>query len=229
MLIHFNLENCHAVSTPMEHTSLSFVKTTEALNHTTIEWYAPAIESLIWLMITMRPDIVFAVVYFSQFSTNSTADHISGVKWIFWYLVSTAELDIIFDLNQLDHNDTGNSVDYVDSDWGDCNIMFRFTTDYIFFFNGGVISHTSKHQSTVTLFSTKTEYTALSVATKEAVWLWQLLLKLNEYECTVTINTDSEESLALTKNPKFHARIKHINIKVHWVQEVITVSNVLMC
>ena len=47
--------------------------------------------------------------------------------------------------------------------------MFRSTTDYVFFFNEGVISHTFKHQSTVALFSTETEYTALSVATKEAV------------------------------------------------------------
>ena len=47
--------------------------------------------------------------------------------------------------------------------------MFRSTIDYIFFFNEGVISHTSKCQPTVTLFSTKAEYTALSVTTKEAV------------------------------------------------------------
>ena len=93
----------------------------------------------------MRPDIVFAVVYFSQFSTNPTADHISDVKWIFQYLAGTAKLGIIFGLNQLDHNDTGSPVDYIDSDWGGCNIMFRSTTDYIFFFNEGVISYISKH------------------------------------------------------------------------------------
>ena len=96
-------------------------------------------------MTTIRPDIVFAVVYFSQFNTNSTVNHISDVKQIFWYLAGTAKLGITFDLNQLDHDDTGSSVDYVDSNWGGCNIMFRSTTDYIFFFNRGVISHTSKH------------------------------------------------------------------------------------
>ena len=55
------------------------------------------------------------------------------------------ELDITFDLNQLDHDDTDNSVDYINSDWDNCNIMFRFTTDYVFFFNEGVISYTFKH------------------------------------------------------------------------------------
>ena len=229
MLIHFGLEGCCAVSTPMECTSLSFVKATGAPDHTTIEWYAPAIGSLIWLMTTTRPDIVFAVVYFSQFSTNPTADHVSGVKRIFRYLAGTAKLGITFGLNQLDHDDTGSPVGYIDSDWGGCNITFRSTTGYVFFFNGGVISHTSKHQPTIALSSTEAEYTALSVATKEAVWLQQLLLKLDGYECTVTINTDSEGSLALAKNPEFHARTKHINIKVHWVREVIAVSNVLVC
>ena len=83
MLIHFNSKSYHDVSSPMKHTSLNFVKATKASDHITIKWYAPAIKSLIWLMTTMRSDIVFAVVYFSQFSTNSTADHISDVKWIF--------------------------------------------------------------------------------------------------------------------------------------------------
>ena len=80
MLIYFNLKSCHAVSTLIECTSLSFVKVIKTSNHTTIKWYVPAIESLIWLMTTTRSDIVFVVVYFSQFSTNSTADHIFDVK-----------------------------------------------------------------------------------------------------------------------------------------------------
>ena len=80
MLIYFNLKNCHAVSTLMKYTSLNFIKAIKAPDHITIEWYTLVIKSLIWLMITMRSDIIFAVVYFSQFSTNSTADHISDVK-----------------------------------------------------------------------------------------------------------------------------------------------------
>ena len=47
ILIYFDLKSCHAVSTSMKHTSLSFVKATEASDYTTIKWYGPAIGSLI--------------------------------------------------------------------------------------------------------------------------------------------------------------------------------------
>ena len=107
-------------------------------------------------------------------------------------------------------------------------MTFWSTTDYIFFFNEGVISHTFKWQSTVALLLTEAEYNTLLLVMKEAVWLHQLLLELDEYEHSIVLNTDSEESLTLLKNPEFHAHMKHINIKIHWVREVINSDNVFI-
>ena len=56
--------------------------------------------------------------------------------------------------------------------------------------------------------------------------LHQLLLKLNRYKDLIILNTDSEELFTLSKNSKFHAYVKHINIKIHWVREVISSGNV---
>ena len=61
---------------------------------------------------------------------------------------------------------------------------------------------------------------------KEAVWLCQLLLELDKYEHLIVLNTDSEGSLTLLRNPKFHAHTKHINIKIHWLREVISSGDV---
>ena len=229
MLIKFSMQDCRVVSTPMERSLLSLIKGIGPPDNNIIDWYAPAIGSLIWLMTTMRPDISYLVVFFSQFTTNPTPDHISGVKRIFHYLASTADLGITYGLKQLDHADNYSPVGYVNSDWGGCNSTFRSTTGYVFFFNGGIISHTSKRQPTVALSSTKAEYNALLVAMKEAVWLRQLLLELDGYKHSITLNTDSEGSLALAKNPEFHACTKHINIKVHWVREVIAAGDVTVC
>ena len=226
MLIKFGMEDCQTVSTPMGKSWSSLTKGIGAPNHTLIEWYAPAIGSLIWLMTTTRPDIAFTVVFFSQFTTNPTSEHVSGVKRIFRYLTGTTNYGITFGLNQMEHDYLYSPVGYVDSDWGGCNTTFRSTTGYVFFFNGGVICHTSKRQPTAALSSTEVEYNALSLAMKEAVWLRQLLLELDGYEHSIFLNTDSEGSLALSKNPEFHARTKNINIKIHWVREVISSGNV---
>ena len=226
LLIKFEMKDCWKVSTPMEKSISSLMKEIKAPNHTLIEWYTSAISSLIWLMMTSRPDIIFAVVFFSQFTMNPTSEHVSEIKYTFYYLAGTTDHDIIFDLNQLEHNDLYSSVKYVDSDWGDCNMTFWSTTDYVIFFNEEAISHTFKQQPTVALLSIEAENNALSLVIKEAVWLCQLLLELDKYEHSIILNTDSEESLTLLDNSEFYAHTKHINIKIHWVREVISSDNV---
>ena len=102
----------------------SLTKEIRAPNHTLIEWYALAIDSLIWLITTTRPDIVFTVVFLSQFTTNPTSEHVSEVKHIFHYQAGTTDHGITFGLNQLEHNNLYSPVGYVNSDWGGCNTTY---------------------------------------------------------------------------------------------------------
>uniref|UniRef100_H3G826 Reverse transcriptase Ty1/copia-type domain-containing protein n=1 Tax=Phytophthora ramorum TaxID=164328 RepID=H3G826_PHYRM len=92
---------------------------------------------------------------------------------------------------------------------------------YAFMMNGGCISWRSKKQRTVALSSTEAEYMALSEATQEAVWLKVFLCELGEMASdeAVKIYEDNQGSIALTKNPQFHKRTKHIDIRYHFVRE----------
>ena len=59
-------------------------------------------------------------------------------------------------------------------------------------------------------------------ATKEAIWLRNLLtelLKLEEEPTATIIYGDNQGAIALAKNPQFHSRTKHITIQHHYVQE----------
>jgi hypothetical protein len=52
-------------------------------------------------------------------------------------------------------------------------------------------------------------------ATKEAIWLRNLLLELHGLQDkahTTVIYGDNQGAIALAQNPQFHARIKHIDI-----------------
>ena len=62
---------------------------------------------------------------------------------------------------------------------------------------------------------------ALSEATQEAVWLNTFLIELGDMhkDDAVKIYEDNQGSIALAKNPQFHKRTKHIDIRYHFVRE----------
>jgi len=63
---------------------------------------------------------------------------------------------------------------------------------------------------------------ALSAATQEAVWLKRLLSDIKATSKTPTIiREDNEGAISITRNLISHARIKHRDIKFHYVREAI--------
>uniref|UniRef100_A0AAV1VFB9 Copia protein n=1 Tax=Peronospora matthiolae TaxID=2874970 RepID=A0AAV1VFB9_9STRA len=96
--------------------------------------------------------------------------------------------------------------------------------------NNGCISWRIKKQRTVALSSTEAEYMALTEATQEAVWIKAFLCKLGEMKNdeAVKIYEDNQGSIALVKNPEFHKRTKHIDIRYHFVREKVADGQVLL-
>ena len=75
----------------------------------------------------------------------------------------------------------------------------------------------------------ESETVALSHAAKEALWLRQLCHDLHVFgdqESPTTpsifmINSDSESALKAIKNPVFHARTKHFDMRHHFIRDVV--------
>ena len=88
---------------------------------------------------------------------------------------------------------------------------------------GAPISHSSKLQPTVALSSCEAEYMALTEATKEALWCSRFLNELGFREANfpILLRGDNQGAIALTDNPEFHRRTKHIEIKWHWIRDVV--------
>ncbi|KAG6590645.1 RxLR effector candidate protein [Phytophthora cinnamomi] len=119
---------------------------------------------------------------------------------------------------------------YSDADWAGDIESRRSTSGYAFMMNGGCISWRSKKQRTVALSSTEAEYMALSEATQEAVWLKVFLRELGEMASdeAIKIYEDNQGSIALAKNPEFHKRTKHIDIRYHFVREKVEDGQVVL-
>ena len=63
------------------------------------------------------------------------------------------------------------------------------------------------------------EYIALAGAAQEATWLKQLNTDLIGTSDPITIFEDNQSAISIAKNPQFHGRVKHINIKYHFIRE----------
>ncbi|KAF6517721.1 hypothetical protein HZS61_003282 [Fusarium oxysporum f. sp. conglutinans] len=183
------------------------------------EWYAKAIGSLMYLMLGTRPDIAFAVSLCSRHLANPTNEHQTAVKRIFRYLKGSQNLELVYQggLQPL--------LGYTDSDWAGDLETRRSTSGYVFNLGTGAISWSSKRQRTVALSSCEAEYMGQTAATKEAVWLRALLQELlKEYKevpelKTTVIFGDNQGAIAMSKNPQFHTRTKHIDIQHHYCRE----------
>ena len=73
------------------------------------------------------------------------------------------------------------------------------------------------------------EFVALSSAVQEAVWLKHFLVHFCVYNNVVepvTINCDSQDAIAYTKDPKYHGKRKHIDIKYNFVRDMVVQKEV---
>ena len=91
----------------------------------------------------------------------------------------------------------------------------------MFQIGGGAVSWRSKKQTSVALSTAEAEYVASASATQEALWMRQLSAELNGKLPTeaIVIFEDNQSAIAMTKNPQFHGRSKHIEIKYHFVRD----------
>ena len=72
------------------------------------------------------------------------------------------------------------------------------------------------------LSTAEAKYIALSVAVCEVVWLRKLLTDLFDHEMDPTIiHCDNQSCVKLSENHVFHDRSKHIEIKYHYIRDMV--------
>jgi len=101
------------------------------------------------------------------------------------------------------------------------------TSGYVYKFANRPITWNSKRQTTVSLSTTKAEYIAASIATKEAIWLRKLLLDIGRRcENATKIMIDNQSTIKLIRNPEFHNRTKHIDVRYHFIREKLSTCEI---
>ncbi|XP_013632768.1 PREDICTED: uncharacterized protein LOC106338298 [Brassica oleracea var. oleracea] len=74
----------------------------------------------------------------------------------------------------------------------------------------------------VALSSCEAEFMAATEAAKQAIWLKELMVEImNKEDKKVVLKIDNKSAIALTKNPVFHGRSKHILSKYPFIRECV--------
>ena len=135
------------------------------------------------------------------------------VAHIYRYIRGNLDLKLLFK--------SGNNCTlegYVDAAYAnqsDC----RSTSGFIFTLGGTPISWLSKRQSVVALSTAEAEYIAATESAKDGIWLKNLLKDLECKQNTVILHEDNQACIALSKNPQFHSRTKHIQVDYHYIRD----------
>jgi hypothetical protein len=221
------MSQCNPVGTPMT-PGVTLQKATRAPTEdeaTAIASipYRRTIGELNYAMRTTRPDIAYPVSCLSRYMENPSIDHHRQLKHLLRYIRGTTDLVLVFGLSNeglVGHSDSDYAADRDDS---------KSTSAYVYQLFGGPISWKSQKQSVVATSTTEAEYIGLSNASREALYLIQLLhdfrLDPDLYDPALLYG-DNQSSIALSKNPRFHERAKHIRVHYHLIRDLVDTNKI---
>jgi hypothetical protein len=111
---------------------------------------------------------------------------------------------------------------YSDADYASNPDDRKSISGYSYLLGGAAYAWSSKKQSTTALSSTEAEYTAIAHATRQAVWVRNLLKELGfpQEEPTLLFG-DNQSAITIAHDPQYHARSKHFDVQNHFVREKI--------
>ena len=91
----------------------------------------------------------------------------------------------------------------------------KSTSGFMVTLSGGAIAWQSRLQKSVTLSTIEVECIATVEAGKELLWCKELLQGLGFKQHRYVLHCDSLSAINLIKNPTFHSRSKHIELRHH--------------
>jgi hypothetical protein len=181
--------------------------------------YQRALSSLMYPMLGTHPDLGYAIVALGRHAANPGPDHQRALECIFQYLQGTSDQQLVFEWGT---PGSPTLFGYTDMDWASDVNDCKLTSGYTFKLAGAAVSWSSKKQTSVALSSTEAEYISGAHAAKEAIWLRQLLSKLGlDTSSPTVLHVDNQSAIAIAKNPEFHDHTKHIDVRYHFLRQVV--------
>ncbi|GKA89580.1 putative ribonuclease H-like domain-containing protein [Tanacetum coccineum] len=110
-------------------------------------------------------------------------------------------------------------VAYTNSDYAGASLDRKSTTGGCHFLGYRLISWQCKKQNVVANSTTKSEYIAASNCCRQVLWIQNQLLDYGYNFTQTKIHVDNQSTIYIVKNPVFHSKTKHIEIRHHFIKD----------
>jgi len=217
----FGMEDCNPAVTPTSSGAILVAATEEEAKKAEGLPYRQIVGSISWGAMGTRPDLAYIASVLGRHNAKHSESHWLAAKHVLRYIKGTIDLALVYQRQKGDLRVEEAQRHWSDADWAGCHDTRRSTTGYLFSLAGGAICWASTRQVSVALSTTEAEYMALGEASKHAVWLSRLLGDLGYPVDTVEIMGDNRGSLFLSQDPVFHKRTKHIDIRHHFIRDLV--------
>ena len=230
------------------------LETAEALsseNRTKLEHslgftYRQAVGEIIYSMITCRPDISFAIIKLSQYSTRPAKIHYDALKHLYRYLFATKhegihywrkqprldlpkgnipvlKMDANYDevsVSERQSPDEKTLFAYVDSNHATDVSTRKSVSGYHVTLAGGAVFYKTQIQSVIAQSSTEAEFIAASDAGKYILYLRTIMEQIGIPQENATIlYEDNQGALLMARAKQPTKRTKHIDIRYFALQD----------
>ncbi|GJR63855.1 putative ribonuclease H-like domain-containing protein [Tanacetum coccineum] len=178
-----------------------------------VHLYRSMIGCLMYLTAS-RPDIMFAVCLCARFQVTPKVSHLHAVKRIFRYLKHQPNLGLWYPKDSPFHLEA-----FSDSDYAGDNHDRRSTSGGCQYLGRRLVSWQCKKQTIVAISSTEAEYVAAASCCAQVLWMQNQLLDYGFNFMNTEIHIDNESTICIVKNPVFHSKTKHIQIRHHFIRD----------
>ena len=216
--------------------------------------YRQGIGEILYALVTCRPDISYATIKLSQYSTRPAKIHFDALKEVYRYLRATISDGIYYwrteprmdlpigeiPVSKSDDNYDDSGVDTrqqyydsllyaaVDSDFAGDVSHQKSVTGIVIKLAGGAVLYKTAYQPTIAGSSTEAEFAAASAAEKHILHLRTLLKEIGlQQESATILYEDNQGALLMANAQRPTKRTRHMDIKYFTIQQ--WVAEDLLC
>ncbi|CAJ2646442.1 unnamed protein product [Trifolium pratense] len=225
----FRMTDSKVVNTPLGHHSNLSIKqcpqSEDERKKMESTPYASGVGSIMYGMVCSRPDLSYAISVVSRFMENPGQVHWQALKWVLRYLNGSLK-------GGLKYTRTDPRRDalegYVDADYAGNIDTRKSLSGFVFTLFGTAVTWKANQQSVVALSTTQAEYIALVEGVKEAIWLKGMIGEMGISQGCVKIHCDNQSAIHLANHQVYHERTKHIDIRLHFVRDMIETKEIMV-
>ena len=178
--------------------------------------YCSLIGSLMYLTNCTRAEMSFAVNSLAKFMSCPTEKHWHTALELVRYLAGTPDDGIVF---------SGTSL--VPVGWSDASFAndlddYKSVSGVAIMLCGALVLWKSKKQTVAANSSTMAEYIAINLASKEGLFVSNVLDVCEINSRPLHIYMDNTAAILLTQNPLTNGAVKHISVIYHFIRDCVT-------